>query len=186
MTLKNALLSAAVLATLALAGGNATSQTSYFPPERGLKTDTPQSTALQVVAAAPNQAPTETLSASAAQAPDAKEVDCIAKVVVHEAGNQPFAGKVAVAQVIRNRLDDGRFGATACSVVNQPRQFFNTNTYFPNRETKIWKEAVQIATDTLNRRGAEVVPGALYFNSVGGGMPGRKRLGQIGGHVFYR
>src|SRR3954471_12603 len=41
-------------------------------------------------------------------APDA-ELTCLAKVVVHEAGNQPRAGQLAVAQVVMNRVRSGRF-----------------------------------------------------------------------------
>lgn len=117
---------------------------------------------------------------------DPREVECIAKVIVHEAANQPYKGMVAVAQVITNRMKDRRFPKTACAVVNQPRQFFNVNAYNPSRKTRVWQTALQIAEDALQERAEPIVPGALYFNSVGGGMPGRTAISQIGDHVFYR
>ena len=38
---------------------------------------------------------------------------------VHRAGNEPEEGKVAVAMVTINRVRDGRFGKSICSVVDQ-------------------------------------------------------------------
>ena len=117
---------------------------------------------------------------------DPRQVECVAKVVIHEAGNQSHQGKVAVAQVIRTRLNDARFPKTACAVIKQPGQFFNVDAYNPSRSTALWQEATAIATDTLSGQGEEVVPGALFFHAVGTGMPGRRRVAQIGGHIFYR
>jgi len=48
-----------------------------------------------------------------------KDVDCLAKNIYYEAGMEPEEGKVAVAMVTINRVRDGRFGKTICSVVDQ-------------------------------------------------------------------
>jgi spore germination cell wall hydrolase CwlJ-like protein len=48
-----------------------------------------------------------------------KDVDCLARNIYYEAGNEPEEGKVAVAMVTINRVRDGRFGKTVCSVVDQ-------------------------------------------------------------------
>jgi spore germination cell wall hydrolase CwlJ-like protein len=48
-----------------------------------------------------------------------KDVDCLAKNIYYEAGNEPEEGKVAVAMVTINRVRDGRFGKSVCSVVDQ-------------------------------------------------------------------
>ena len=48
-----------------------------------------------------------------------KDVDCLAKNIYYEAGGEPEEGKVAVAMVTINRVRDGRFGKTVCSVVDQ-------------------------------------------------------------------
>lgn len=117
---------------------------------------------------------------------DVRELECIAKVVIHEAGNQSYRGKLAVAQVIRNRIDDARFPKTACAVVKQRGQFFNVDAYNPSRANPAWSEAVTIAEKTLNGQGENVVPGALFFHSGGASMPGRKRLSQIEDHTFYK
>ena len=119
-------------------------------------------------------------------AADAREVECMAKVIVHEAGNQPYRGQMAVAQVIRTRMKKGGFGSSACAVVKQRGQFFDVDAYEPSRTGRRWNTAVEIATDTLQGEGDEVVPGALFFHSAGASMPTRTRVAQIAGHTFYR
>lgn len=49
--------------------------------------------------------------------------DLIARTVVGEAANQPFEGQQAVAAVILNRLNSGRFGKSISDVVFAPSQF---------------------------------------------------------------
>ncbi len=117
---------------------------------------------------------------------DAREVECMAKVIVHEAGNQPYRGQMAVAQVIRTRMKSGGFGNSACAVVKQRGQFFDVDSYQPSRTGQRWNTAIEIATDTLQGEGDEVVPGALFFHSAGASMPTRTRVAQIAGHTFYR
>jgi spore germination cell wall hydrolase CwlJ-like protein len=48
-----------------------------------------------------------------------RDMDCLAKNIYYEAGNEPEEGKVAVAMVTINRVRDGRFGKSICSVVDQ-------------------------------------------------------------------
>ena len=51
-----------------------------------------------------------------------KDRDCLARNIYYEAGSEPEEGKVAVAMVTINRVRDGRFGKTICSVVDQRTQ----------------------------------------------------------------
>ncbi|PXA99131.1 cell wall hydrolase [Nostoc sp. 3335mG] len=130
----------------------------------------------------PEPAVTEAETASL----DKREVECVAKVVVHEAGNQPHKGQLAVAQVIRARMKSGRFADSACGVVKQRGQFFNVDAYDPPRNNGRWDNAVDIAKRTLSGKGDDVVPGALFFHSAGASMPKRTRVAQIADHTFYR
>ncbi len=77
------------------------------------------------------------------------ELTCLAKVVVHEAGNQPRAGQLAVAQVVMNRVNDPRrrFGRTICGVIMQRGQFFNVHAYNPSRTNARWRTAVEVARE---------------------------------------
>lgn len=136
-------------------------------------------------ATTPTPAALPALTASDDPQPDLHQVECVAKVIVHEAGNQPLQGRVAVAQVIRNRIKAG-FGGDACAVVKQHGQFFDVDAYNPSRAGTGWAEAVAIAARTLNGDGEEVAPGALFFHASYAAMPARVRVAQIGDHIFYR
>ena len=59
--------------------------------------------------------------AKSAQSTDvnARDLDCLAKNIYYEAASEPEEGKVAVAMVTINRVRDGRFGKSICSVVDQ-------------------------------------------------------------------
>jgi len=48
-----------------------------------------------------------------------KQLECLARNIYYEAGNQPFEGKVAVAQVTINRAESGQFPKDICQVVYQ-------------------------------------------------------------------
>ncbi len=117
------------------------------------------------------------------------EATCLAKVVMHEAGNQPRIGQIAVARVVMNRIASGRFPGTVCAVVNQPGQFFRTAAYLPSTRSLQWKVARAVADEAQEIGNAKVVQGALYFAAkwAAGDWNGRRvKLAQIGGHVFYR
>lgn len=118
------------------------------------------------------------------------ELTCLAKVVVHEAGNQSRAGQLAVAQVVMNRVNDprGRFGRTICGVVMQRGQFFNVHAYNPPRNARWWR-AVDVAREARDGDSDQVVHGALFFHAANAGISwgGRRtRLARVGDHVFYR
>jgi N-acetylmuramoyl-L-alanine amidase len=116
------------------------------------------------------------------------ELECLAKVVLHEAGNQSRTGQVAVAEVVMNRLQDprGRFGRTICGVVLQRGQFFNVQAYNARRDPR-WRTAVEVARAVRDGQHEEVTNGGLFFRTAyGAGFPGRTRVATIGAHAFYR
>lgn len=116
------------------------------------------------------------------------ELTCLAKVVLHESGNQPRAGQLAVAQVVMNRVNDprGRFGRTICGVVGQRGQFFNVNAYSPPRDLR-WFRALEVARQARDGNAAPVMEGALFFHAAyAPAFRGRVRVGRIAGHIFYR
>ena len=55
--------------------------------------------------------------------PENPERVCLAQNIYFEAGNQPVAGKIAVAQVVLNRVQDGQFPDNVCDVVYQTKQW---------------------------------------------------------------
>lgn len=118
------------------------------------------------------------------------ELTCLAKVVVHEAGNQSRAGQMAVAQVVMNRVNDSRrrFGRTICGVIMQRGQFFNVHAYNPSRTNARWHRAVEVAREARDGTAAPVMAGALFFHAAYANVNfrGRARIGRLGDHVFYR
>lgn len=135
----------------------------------------------------PAPAPVGTaLTKPALPSADPKQVNCVAKVIIHEAGNQPERGKMAVAQVVRARMRFFHLDWDACRVIKQRGQFFNVDAYHPAQTTELWSNAVNIARKVLSDQNHDVIPGAMYFSAVGHPLPGRRRLAQIEGHVFYR
>jgi N-acetylmuramoyl-L-alanine amidase len=131
--------------------------------------------------------PTET---AAADDTDDADIECMAKVVHHEARNQSHEGQLAVAQLIMNRVESGRFAGTACAVANQPGQFFRTASYNPRRDSADWANALEVAREARNGSGSEVAPGALFFHaayaSANSFFRTRQRVATLGDHVFYR
>ncbi|MFS0736434.1 cell wall hydrolase [Sphingomonas sp. 1P06PA] len=127
---------------------------------------------------------------TAAAGPLDAETTCMAKVVHHEAANQPRDGQLAVAQLIMHRKELGRFASSVCGVVHQPGQFFNTNAYNPNRSDPRWATAVAVAREAMSGETAAVVPGAIFYHAAYQPAPrffrSRQRVATLGDHIFYR
>lgn len=149
----------------------------------------PEAAKLVDTADAVTEAPTPAVTAETASL-DERELECMAKVVHHEAANQSRRGQLAVAQLIRNRADSGRFPGTICGVVNQPGQFFQTASYNPRRSTAQWAMAMDVSRESLSRGSPDVVPGAMFYHAAYQAptrwFRTRERVAQLEDHVFYR
>jgi N-acetylmuramoyl-L-alanine amidase len=137
-------------------------------------------------ALAPDVADDGAAAAPAAQAAPDAELNCLAKIVLHEAGNQSRTGQLAVAQVVMNRVHSGRFASTICGVAMQRGQFFNVHAYNPSRDSR-WRLALEIARDAREGVSEPVIGDALFFHAAyAGGIGSHRQVGRIGGHIFYR
>lgn len=145
--------------------------------------------AVQAIEVQPAIAPAPLPPVAEAPAPvaevDADELDCLAKVVLHEAGNQSRTGQLAVAQVVMNRVRSPRFPDSVCAVVMQRGQFFNVHAYNPRRDAR-WRTALEVARDALTGESEPVIGQALFFHAASARAFNRTRVGRIGDHVFYR
>ena len=139
--------------------------------------------------AAPPSLQAQVAAEVADPAPMDRETECMAKAVHHEAANQSLEGQLAVAQLILNRMQSGRFPKTVCGVVNQPGQFVNITRYqAPHRDPR-WAVAVAISRIAQEGMAEAVAPGALFFHAVyvhPSWRTKRERVAQIGAHIFYR
>ena len=114
-----------------------------------------------------------------------------------EARGEPYAVKVGVANVLRNRMADPRWPKEMDQVVMQPLQFssFNTAdwnaTKFPRRQNKAEWEAFLECARALEESGEkDLVGGANHYHDTSIPTPGwahtmqeTARLGKI---VFYK
>jgi spore germination cell wall hydrolase CwlJ-like protein len=127
-----------------------------------------------------------------------QSLDCLTRNIYWEAASEPFEGKVAVAQVTLNRVEDGRFANTVCGVVYQKNVFYQKVvcqfSWFCEGNHKIravhkpmWQESELVAKKVLleNFR----LPGmknALYYHADYVNPNWRKpKIDQIGRHIFY-
>lgn len=174
----------AAAAAVALVSGVAlaTVSTPTTPP-----TGAPSAAAVAEATLAREQA--EAQAARKLAALDPKAVNCMAKVVHHEAGNQPRKGQIAVAQVLVNRVKRG-FADHVCQVANQRGQFFRLARYKPNRKSAEWAEAVGVARAVLAGAEPDHSKGALYFRATwkpaNSFFRSRTRVTRLEDHVFYR
>lgn len=141
--------------------------------------------------AAPERRPLELLvTEHAADAARDAQADCLAAAVYFESNGEPFAGQLAVAEVIINRARSGRFADTLCGVITQRSQFsFVRGGRIPSppRHTQAWRNAVAIAHIALDDMADSPVSDALFFHAryVSPGWRLR-RLATVGNHIFYR
>ena len=119
---------------------------------------------------------------------DDEHVRCLAGAIYFESKGESLAGQLAVAEVVINRTESGRFPADVCGVVKQRGQFsFVRNGEIPAiGDNASYRRAIAVARVALSDTWAEQAPTALYFNGTRAGHGGTKRVAAIGGHAFYR
>ena len=110
----------------------------------------------------------------------------LSRVIYAESGNQSLEGKMAVGNVVMNRVKHPSFPSTIEGVLAQKNQF---TTYWsghigrssPNAESVIAAKLV------LDGGVVEEVKNALYFDSAASSWASRNRtcVAVIGGHRFY-
>ena len=117
------------------------------------------------------------------------ELSCLAGAVYFESKGEPLSGQLAVANVIINRTNSGRFPRTICGVVKQPGQFsFIRGGAIPAiRSAAQYHTAMAIAQIAMDKEWDNPTPGALYFHArrVSPGWA-RPRVATIGNHIFFR
>ena len=104
--------------------------------------------------------------------------ELLAALIFCEAGNQPYAGKVAVGAVVMNRVESGRFPNTIKEVIYQRGQFTPAMTGKLERVIsggRVPSSCYDAARDALN--GETTVGDALFFNTGHGSF-------KLGDHYF--
>lgn len=122
-----------------------------------------------------------------------KDVVCLAKVIYYEARDEKLPGKLAVANVTLNRLNDPEFKTTICDVVYQRSKTVCQYSWTcwekgknpPNNAE--WNDSIalsiRILTDLHHKDNTN---GSLYFKHKNLRNTRNKSNIIIGNHVFYR
>jgi spore germination cell wall hydrolase CwlJ-like protein len=127
------------------------------------------------------------------------QLDCLARNIYHEAGGEPFEGKVAVAQVTINRAESGQFPGDICRVVYQKnivyeRVLCQFSWYCEQATVRrplngpVYTESMEVAKKVL-LEGFRLpsIKDALYFHGdyINPGWK-RERVAHVGRHIFYK
>jgi len=128
-----------------------------------------------------------------------RTLDCLAMNIYREAGHEPFEGKVAVAQVTLNRVDNPNYPKDVCGVVYQKNVVMSKVVcqfswfcngalpkFKPNDEA--YKESYIVAKKVLLEGfRLDSLKDALFYHAVyvKPNWPYTK-IATIGNHIFYR
>lgn len=106
----------------------------------------------------------------------------------YEARGEPRAGKIAVALVTINRVDDKRYPSTICGVVFQKKQFSWTVSYNKGGiNMKQWRQSQEAALEAYMDRGILGNFKATHFhNSQVNPRWKLRKVATINNHTFYR
>jgi spore germination cell wall hydrolase CwlJ-like protein len=127
-----------------------------------------------------------------------RQLECMTRNIYWEAGSEPFEGKVAVAQVVLNRVETGRFGNDVCGVIYQRNTIMSkivcqfswvcesearTRPIYP----ALYKESEEVAKKVLleNFRLPSLKTAIYYHADYIKTDWGKPQVAKIGRHIFY-
>jgi spore germination cell wall hydrolase CwlJ-like protein len=126
-----------------------------------------------------------------------KQLNCLAKNIYFEAANEPFEGKVAVAQVTINRSNSGRYPSDICDVVYQKNVFYGKVvcqfSWYCEQGPKVigstsnYKESMEVAKKVLleNFRLPSLKDAYFYHADYVSPNWNKPKITKIGRHIFY-
>jgi len=133
------------------------------------------------------------------------EYHCLASNIYWESRNQSLNGKVAVGQVVLNRVDSTAYGDSICGVVKQTKYYPSGGINLHDcqfswycdgksdipweREKHIYEESFMLAVRLLENRPMDFTEGATHYhnNKVNPyWADSLERVTRIDDHIFYR
>jgi hypothetical protein len=124
-----------------------------------------------------------------------KQIICLAKNLYYESASEPYEGKLAVAQVVINRVNSNRYPSDFCGVIYQRVGSICQFSWVCEKPYAIkspyaWEECMYIARralteETLHREIAKSK--AMFFHAtyVNASFNNIRVVKKIGNHVFY-
>ena len=127
-----------------------------------------------------------------------RQIDCLAENIYFESAHEPRNGRIAVALVTMNRVQDPRYPKNICGVVKEKTNFTcqfswycEDNKVVQNR--KAYQEALDIAIHVYSNyeRMYDITKGALFYHADYVslrkiGVQGLEKTTKIGRHIFYK
>ncbi len=120
------------------------------------------------------------------------QAECLATAVYFESMGESLEGQLAVAQVVINRANSGKYPTNWCAVIKQKAQFsFVRAGRFPSIDPgcDAWRKARAIAVIAANNMAATLPTDVLWYHADYVAPGWGKRLNvvdKIGAHIFYR
>ena len=108
---------------------------------------------------------------------------CLAQNIYFEAGNQPLAGKIAVAQVVLNRVNHFNYPTTICGVIYQSKWKTNwKGEQVPIRnmcqfswfcygksddpvDSPTWLYSMHVARDVIQGKYGDITEGSTHYHN---------------------
>ena len=136
-----------------------------------------------------------------------KETYCLAKNIYFESGNQPLAGKIAVAQVVLNRMEHKSYPKDVCGVIYDAKwrtdwrgkevpvrnmcqfSWFCDGKSDEPLDTKTWELSLEVAYDVLWRHYPDITEGATHYHTLYVDPYWSSSLNEtvtITDHIFYK
>ena len=135
------------------------------------------------------------------------DIYCMAQNIYFEAGNQPLAGKIAVAQVVLNRLEHPNYPTTMCDVIYQAKWKENwLGNLVPIRhqcqfswfcdgksddpvDSPTWMNSLKVAADVVQGKYGDITEGSTHYHSIYVNPYWADSLNEtviINEHIFYK
>jgi len=128
-----------------------------------------------------------------------RQLSCLAKNIYHEAGSEPFEGKVAVAQVTLNRANSSQFPGDVCKVIFQKNVFYEKVvcqfswvcdrevSFRPTNRANYNESMIAAQKVLLEDYRLPSLKNALYYHAdyINPGWK-KEQVAKIGHHIFYK
>ena len=87
-----------------------------------------------------------------------EEVWLLACIIDWEAGSESYEGKLAVANVVLNRVKSGKWGSSITSVIYAPKQFSGVSDGNGNPSAKLQPDCQAVRTRHVSRQQRKLYP----------------------------
>ena len=128
-----------------------------------------------------------------------RRMQCMTQNIYWEAASEPAEGKLAVAQVVMNRVESGKFPSEPCQVVHQKNIVYEKvlcqfSWYCENTaktkpvQKKLWAESEEAAKMVMvdGFRLPELKDALYYHADYVNPQWNKKKVAKIGRHIFYK